>query len=239
MTYLLLDAGADATLTTWTSQAALHQAYSVPVFELLAWALHPDRDSHDASTLRYLQTTSPKSHPPWAQTDWTPLARVILNGSAGYVPFVPPPPSSDDDLAGYRRARAGLVAAILGIGADPNELASPSLDWTPLKLAVDAWDPDIAEMLLARGADPNARWCTTTVSDRRGTGSLYRRIEGCEFSTGMTALMHAASFGRVEVVSTLMKLGADPALQDWQNRTAADHARSAGYPALAAILERR
>jgi uncharacterized protein len=239
MTYLLLDAGADATLNTWTGQAALHQAYSVPVFELLAWALYPNRDSHDANTLRYLQTTSAKTHLPWGQSDWTPLARAILNGSAGYVPFVPPPPSSDDDLARYRRARAGVVTVILGIGADPNERASTSIDWTPLKLAVDVWDPDIAEMLLARGADLNARWCTTTVSDRRGTGSVYRRIAGCEFSTGMTALMHAASFGRAEVVSTLMKLGADTALRDWQNRTAADHAKSAGYPDLAAIPERR
>jgi ankyrin repeat protein len=237
MTYLLLDDGADATLSTWTGQAALHQAWSEPVFELLAWALYPDRDSHDADTLRYLRTTPPAGHLRWGQPDWTPLARAILNGSAGYVPFVPPP--SFKDLAEFRLVRAGLVRAILGIGADPNERVSGGVNWTPLKLAVDVWDPDIAEMLLARGADPDARWCTTAVSDRRGTGVIYQRVQGCELSTGTTALMLAASFGRAEVVSTLMKHGADRALRDWQNRTAADYARSAGHHDVAATLERR
>jgi uncharacterized protein len=247
LTYVLLDSGADASLNTWTGQAALHQAWSEPVFELLAWTLHPDRGAHDATTLRYLQTTPPIGGRLWDQSDWTPLARAIMNGLTGYVPFIPPliPPAPStgladtDDLAESRLARVGLVRAILGLGADPNERVSTNVTWTPLKLAVDVWDPVIADMLLARGADPNSRWCTTAVSDRRGPGTIYRKAEGCELSTGTTALMLAASFGRAEVVSTLMKQGANTELRDWQNRTAADHARSAGHSDLAAVLERR
>jgi ankyrin repeat protein len=132
-----------------------------------------------------------------------------------------------------------MVRAVLGVGADPNERVSPGNDWTPLKVAVDVWDADIADMLLAGGADPNARWCTAAVSDRRGPGTIYRMIEGCASTTGMTALMQAASFGRDEVVSVLLKHGANPSLRDWQSRTAADHARSGGHVDIAATLERR
>jgi len=54
---------------------------------------------------------------------------------------------------------------------------------------------------------------------------------------GATALMAAAEGGRAQLVTLLLGAGADPAIRDSHQRTAAMLARSMGHDALAAQLE--
>ena len=66
------------------------------------------------------------------------------------------------------------------------------------------------ELLLARGADADIRWCD---SDR----------PQCNERTGVTPLMYAATLGAEEFASMLLKHGADPSLRDWNGLTAEDY----------------
>jgi ankyrin repeat protein len=94
--------------------------------------------------------------------------------------------------------------------------------------------------LLAKGADVQAR-------DRSGRMPIHwAAIGGHEnclrylleqdgvdvnsvSESGWTPLHGAASGNRVDIINVLLELGADPALEDKQGRTAADLAKANGY----------
>lgn len=54
---------------------------------------------------------------------------------------------------------------------------------------------------------------------------------------GVTPLMVAASAGHEAAVELLLERGSDPSRRDTQGRSAAEHARRAGHPHLAARLD--
>ena len=85
---------------------------------------------------------------------------------------------------------------------------------TPLQSAVTAGEERTAELLLARGADPNFR-----------------------HGGGFTPLQTAAHRGSERLVELLLAHGGDRALADDEGRTAAAYARDAGHEELAARLE--
>jgi hypothetical protein len=139
---------------------------------------------------------------------------------------VPPGPY----IVGYRfpltaavsDLRTNRVKALLEAGADPNVREEDGTSWPPLALAMKGRGlyetserefnarPEIMELLLARGADPNIRWCD---SDR----------PQCNERTGVTPLMYAATLGYENFSELLLKHGADPSLRDWNGLTAADY----------------
>jgi ankyrin repeat protein len=61
-------------------------------------------------------------------------------------------------------------------------------------------------------------------------------MPGCAIERGMTRLMTAAAAGSPEDVKVLLAHGADATLTDWEGRTAADYARTAGHPGVVALF---
>lgn len=94
-----------------------------------------------------------------------------------------------------------IVETLLSVGADAGAVAAHSLV-TPLIRASEGGHTEVARLLLARGADPNAR-----------------------DATGRTALAAAAEYGDPELVRVLLQAGADPEHKDAEGRTAAASAR--------------
>jgi ankyrin repeat protein len=197
-TYLLLDAGADLKLEDTAGGNALDYAWGEAVFQLLLPALFPDLATREAEALSYLTECGARKPGPWNQTA---LGSAIL-GSDFPSPEPPPPPPP----SGWKRSskttpsrrslsiRAQRIGRLLDIGADPDQRTSPSIDWTPVALAISAGDPEALEVLLVRGADPNTRWCAPVSIPWDGS----KRIHGCEQERGMTPLMWAARWGAAQ-----------------------------------------
>jgi ankyrin repeat protein len=122
-------------------------------------------------------------------------------------------------LAPQEPARA-MAALLLDRGAEVD-----ARNWdqvTPLHQAVRARNLAVAEVLLARGADPNAR------DKGRGSTPLRRAVSGtgASLTAGTTALM-------VPLTRLLLEHGADPDARD--KRGVAVHA-SARDPDVRALL---
>ena len=116
---------------------------------------------------------------------------------------------------------AKMATLLLDLGADPN--ARNWDDVTPLHQAVRARNLAVVEVLLARGADANAR-------DRlRGSTPLRRAVSGTGAggTAGTAALM-------VPLTQILLKYGADPDARD--KRGVPVHA-SARMPDVRAVLD--
>jgi uncharacterized protein len=77
---------------------------------------------------------------------------------------------------------------------------------TPLHDAALAGNRDVAAVLIAHGADINAR----------------------DHESGSTPLHLAASWGRIEVLRLLLEKGADRSIRDKMGRTAAEAAKASG-----------
>ena len=91
--------------------------------------------------------------------------------------------------------RKDIVLALLDAGADQKNPA-----WA-IGMAGMCGNPEVIELLLARGADVNAR-----------------------LPDGATALMNAGGNGEEESVRVLLKHGADPTLKSKEGKTALDYA---------------
>lgn len=94
-----------------------------------------------------------------------------------------------------------IVETLLSVGADAGAVAAHSLV-TPLIRASEGGHADVARLLLARGADPNA-----------------------QDASGRTALTAAVEYGDPELVRVLLQAGADPERKDGEGRTAAARVR--------------
>lgn len=75
---------------------------------------------------------------------------------------------------------AAVITALLDAGADYNRAAGHGV--SPLHLAAARGSREIADLLIARGADPRARMDNESMpwhlADERGHGELARRLEG-------------------------------------------------------------
>lgn len=105
-----------------------------------------------------------------------------------------------------------VCLALLEQGAQVN----PGAGWTPLHYAASGNSLPAVRLLLERGAHINAR------APNRST-----------------ALMMAAQYAAEEVIGVLLATGADPALRDKNDATAADLARAQGRDRLADELAKR
>ena len=108
---------------------------------------------------------------------------------------------------------------LLEAGVDIN--AKDDLGWTALIVAARDSNPVAIELLLEGGADVNGGnadgWsalgeaCSRSEHDTRAVELLLEAGANINFEDhlGMTPLMHAASFGRLQVVVRLLEAGAD------------------------------
>lgn len=105
------------------------------------------------------------------------------------------------------------AGALVAAGADCNAISRNAMRVRPLHSAAAGRHEAICRLLIERGADVDAV--------QRGS---------------LTALMAAASNGDAALVELLVAAGADPAATADDGRSAADMARDAGHPELAARL---
>ena len=95
--------------------------------------------------------------------------------------------------------RPGAVRLLLERGADANALAGNGSGLRPLHSAVAARSEELVDLLLAAGADPDARQ-----------------------AGGFTALHAAAKHGDLGIAERLIAAGADAALRTEEGQTALD-----------------
>jgi ankyrin repeat protein len=225
VTYLLLDAKADPRAAA-LGATALEWARSPAVFVMLQAAMFTNASSRNAETLAFLRSRADaaSNSGPW---DETPLTRAVAGrGGASVVPPEPPPQRGFDPTS-RRSMAAERASLILDLGADPNErLTWDGVDWTPLAIAIHRFDFGAVRTLLEHGAAPNARWCVTVDE----APARRTRAVGCTLASGMTPLMAASSLTHPQLEALLIQHGADPALRDWQGRTAADYRTAARTP---------
>ena len=115
-------------------------------------------------------------------------------------------------------ARADVGSALLLLDAGASVVAADADGFTPLHHAAAAAHDDLVALLLARGADPEARsgsGCTALMM-ACSDAAVGRLCEAgadpnASDTAGSTALMAAAGRGDVDVVRRLLLLGADAA----------------------------
>jgi ankyrin repeat protein len=147
-------------------------------------------------------------------------------------------------LAGVSERVVELLAADRGL------VNSYSHDgWTPLHLAAFFGRPDIAEILLANGADVHARSKNqmqntplhAAVAGKRTDIASVLLNHGAEVNAtqhgGWTPLHAAAQNGDVELARLLIALGADVKARAENNQTALDLALTKGHPGVVELLE--
>jgi len=130
------------------------------------------------------------------------------------------------------------------LAADPDLTERRTGDgFTALHLAAFFGQDDVVRLLLARGADPDARgagWMTGTplnaaASARHATVVALLLEGGADPDAvqlgGWTPLHSAAHNGDARTVELLLAHGADPAAMDDDSRSVADMARENGDPA--------
>ena len=109
-----------------------------------------------------------------------------------------------------------VAKLLLDRGAAINQRANTKFLNTPLQVALLTGQEQMAELLVARGADV--------------------RIEQAE---GFTALHEAAQIGSERVVKLLLDAGADPSARAKDGRTPLTIARTGHYQSIARLLESR
>jgi ankyrin repeat protein len=109
-------------------------------------------------------------------------------------------------------AQPEAAAKLLQGGADSNAVARNAMKVAVINSAAASGRADLVKLVLAAGADPNARQMA-----------------------GYTALHAAAAHHNVEMTQALLDAGADPSLRSDDGQSAADKAG----PAVAALLKSR
>jgi ankyrin repeat protein len=146
------------------------------------------------------------------------------------------------------------VEILLDGGADPN-LPRDAMGGTPLLMALDLARFDVPRLLIARGAD--VRMATDgnvtslmELADALPPPPLHAEqlalaevlvnrgvpIDALRDGPRTTALMMAAIHGNTDLVRLLLKLGANPGLEDNKGQTALTFALKKGHADVAAVL---
>lgn len=139
------------------------------------------------------------------------LLLLLLAGAAGLA-------ASDDLLAAVAREDLAAIDRALGAGADVR--AANRYGITPLALACEAGNLEVAQRLVDAGADVNARGpggeTMLMVAARTGKLNVVRFLlakgadsKATETTREQTALMWAAAEGHADVITELVKAGAD------------------------------
>jgi ankyrin repeat protein len=157
---------------------------------------------------------------------------------------------------GATSAAVSVIQQLLSRGADTN--ARDKDMRTPLHQAVAHGLYDVAEMLLASGADPSlgckaigmessalhqatmkgdAKMVELLLRHGRDGGSGGRLDVDCRGRGGWTALCLAARSGNVDVAKALLAAGADPGLRMENGKTASEIAHTNKKAALVALLD--
>ena len=105
------------------------------------------------------------------------------------------------------------VEALLQAGADVNQQSREAMKVSALHSAAAARRPDIARMLLAKGANPNLRG-----------------------EAGITVFHEVAITGQIDLAEMLLQYGADANAQDDSGKTPLAHAVASKREAMAAWL---
>lgn len=136
----------------------------------------------------------------------TPLAKAAVDGNVEAVQQMAPASSKldvqDALIAASRAGAPATIPALVKAGADPNGRSGIN-HWSPLQHAIHKNRLASVVALIPAGAQVNAR-------DPRGR----------------TALMMASGYGQTDIVSELLKRGADAKIQDEDGLSALDYAIS-------------
>ena len=137
-------------------------------------------------------------------------------------------------------ANSGDIEAVknfLAAGTDVNAIDD---DWTPLVFAVDKGHKEIVEILIAKGADVDAKgqydWNAFHGAALHGRTEIAGLLiaKGVDVNAkneeGYTPLFYAAYKGHKEVAELLISKGADVNAQMDDGRTSLDWATDGKYP---------
>lgn len=151
-------------------------------------------------------------------------------------------------LAAARRGDIVEARDLLERGADP-EARSPMSGWTPLIVASMQGHTEVALLLLAAGADPDARgldgWTALRFAVSLADDVVARILinhhadPNLRDADGTTTLMDAAREGHEASVELLLAHGAEPALENRQRESALTLARRYGHAGVVRLLEQR
>ncbi len=153
----------------------------------------------------------------------------------------------DELTKGIQRGDADAVSRALIRGYNPSKRYYAQ-GITPLMLAAQEGQPEIADMLLGYGANIRTR-------DKMGNSALLYAAAGGHFEAvevlldngasidarnrrGETALISTALNGHTFTVEVLLGRGADPTLTDHTGRTALECARQNRHRAIIKMLEK-
>jgi RNA polymerase sigma factor (sigma-70 family) len=117
---------------------------------------------------------------------------------------------------------ASIVSLLLDLGAKIDEKGTNPLGVTPLQSCLFARRPEIAKLLIERGANVN----------------LQRTGQGMD-REGWTALHYASAYGIKEIVELLLAHGADREIVDHEGKTPLDLAQANRHEEVACLLKRK
>ena len=151
----------------------------------------------------------------------------------------------------FAASMAGAKERVLAlISAHPEQVNGYSHDgWTPLHLACFFGQPEIAEALIASGADVQARSKNpmhntplhAAVAGRNRQAARLLLEHGANVNTrqegGFTALHSAAQSGDVEMLRLLVDHGADVQIRAENQQNAMDLALTKGHSAIVELLD--
>jgi ankyrin repeat protein len=144
-----------------------------------------------------------------------------------------------------RRNDAAAAKALLA--EDPQLIGSTDTrGFSPLIIAVYNDAPEVTELLLAGGADPDAQDAAGNTALMgvcfKGYAGLFHRLleAGANVhvrnSNGATALTFAATFGHIGFAEALLQRGASVAVADARGKTPYDHAALQENEPMVALL---
>lgn len=148
-------------------------------------------------------------------------------------------------IVAIRHKSAKVIALLLSIDNLKIDAQSRNGD-TALMIACWLSDTSTALALIDKGAEINRPgWTPLHYAAASGNVTIIRRLLDesayidAESPNGSTPLMMAARAGRRDALQLLLDEGADLMLRNERGMTAADFARSHGFPELARLLDER
>jgi ankyrin repeat protein len=137
--------------------------------------------------------------------------------------------AKDQDPHKKRKRYLKIIGLLIDAGADLEKQCHGS---TPLRIACITNDLEVAEFLLAKGANPNAEICSRLSKNARTRkGKAQPAYYG-------TILHESVAKGYQGATALLIKAGADASRVDDRGRTAFDIARERGGGAIARLLKK-